>query len=227
MAKIHTVDTRFGKCEIHVSIKTGLFEARPVDKEVQDKIKTLNHFSHVKTFAEVELQIKDMEQLYLSNYLLNRKVIILKIQTSLSNHTVDNVWMGKIIGQKLTNDKISNGNGFIIQWFIAEEYKLDIIKKEYDRTLYKILETSSNCSNAEHILKSPPNTLYQLSFSGNGEPRVITYREDLHIWLKNLDSQIQEMLSRLIDFFDLDETKFLQNFENTQLRISAGENLNQ
>ena len=60
MAKIHTVDTKFGKCEIHVSIKTGLFEARPVDDEAKRKIEVIQKFPHVKTFAEVEKQIKDM-----------------------------------------------------------------------------------------------------------------------------------------------------------------------
>lgn len=225
MAKIHTVDTKFGKCEIHVSIKTGLFEARPVDAEAKRKIEVIQKFPDVKTFAEVEKQIKDMESLYLSTYLLNRKVIILRVQTSVSNHMVDDVWLGKVIKQKLTDDKITNGNGFIINWCIAEEYKLDGVSKEYDRTLYKIIEVSSSgSSDPQHLLNSPPNTLYQIRFWGGGEPRVITYREDLHKWLINLDSQIVEMLSRLVQFFDIDESKFIENFENTQLRLSAGEN---
>lgn len=225
MAKIHTVDTKFGKCEIHVSIKTGLFEARPVDAEAKKKIEIIQKFPDVKTFAEVEKQIKDMESLYLSNYLLNRKVIILRVQTSVSNHMVDDVWLGKVIRQKLTDDKITNGNGFIINWCVAEEYKLDGVSREYDRTLYKIIEVSSNSSSdSQHVLNSPPNTLYQIRFWGRGEPRVITYREDLYKWLINLDLQITEMLSRLVQFFDIDESKFIENFENTQLRLSAGEN---
>lgn len=227
MAKIHTVDTKFGKCEIHVSIKTGLFEARPIDAEAKSKIEVIHKFPDVQTFAEVEKQIKDMEQLYLSNYLLNRKVIILRIQTSVSNHTVDNIWLGKVIGQKLTDDKITNGNGFIINWCVAEEYKLKGVSREYDRTLYKVIEVSNSTSNSERLLKSPPNTLYQISFWGGGEPRVIAYREDLHKWLINLDSQITTMLSRLVEFFDVNESKFLNNFENTQLRLSAGENTKQ
>lgn len=222
MAKVHTVDTKFGKCEIHISIKTGLFKVRPVDAEAKKKIEVVHKFANVKTFDEAEKQIKDMEQIYLSTYMMTRKVFILKVQTSISNHTVDNVWLGKVIGQKLTDDKINNGNGFILQWLIAEEYKLDGIKREHDRTLYKVIETGNNTSNADYLLKSPPNTLYQLSFHGGGEPRVITYREDLHKWLKGLDGQIQAMLERLIEFFALDESKFIQNFESTQLRLSAG-----
>lgn len=225
MAKIHTVDTKFGKCEIHVSIKTGLFEARPVDAEAKKKIEVIQKFPDVKTFAEVEKQIKDMESLYLSTYLLNRKVIILKIQTSVSNRMVDDIWLGKVIKQKLTDDKITNGNGFIINWCIAEEYKIDGVSREYDRTLYKIIEVCSNgSSNPQHLLNSPPNTLHKISFWGSGEPRVIAYREDLHKWLINLDSQIVEMLSRLVQFFDIDESKFIENFQNIQLRLSAGEN---
>ena len=138
---------------------------------------------------------------------------------------VDDVWLGKVIRQKLTDDKITNGNGFIINWCIVEEYKLDGVSREYERTLYKITEVSSNgSSDPQQILNSPPNTLYQIRFWGSGEPRVIAYREDLHKWLINLDSQIIEMLSRLVQFFDIDESKFIENFQNIQLRLSAGEN---
>jgi hypothetical protein len=201
-----------------------LFETRPVDIEAKKKIEVVHRFPDVKTFAEVEQQIKDMEQIYLSTYLMTRKVIILKLQTSISDYKVDDVWLGKVIGQKLTDDKITNGNGFIIRWIVAEEYNLDGVESKYNRKLYKIIETSENTSNSNSILNSPPNTLHQLSFYGGGEPRVITYREDLHKWLKGLDGQIQAMLKRLIEFFDLDENKFIQNFESTQLKISAGEN---
>lgn len=221
MAKVNSFDTRFGKCEIHISIKTGLFEVRPLEKENAEKIKTVKHFSDVKTYAEALNQIEEMNQIFLSNFRLNRKVIIIQLQTSVSDYTMDNIWLGKKIGEKLTDDKITEGSGFIIKWCVAEEYKLDFEKDGYNNTLYKVLETSKSYMNKDYVLKSKPNTLHQLLIGG-GEKRVITYREDLHEWLKSLEEQIKGMLGRMLEFFDRDADKFLQNFNERKLMLGTG-----
>jgi hypothetical protein len=57
--------------------------------EAKKKIEVVHKFANVKTFDEAEKQIKDMEQIYLSTYMMTRKVFILKVQTSISNHTVE------------------------------------------------------------------------------------------------------------------------------------------
>ncbi len=219
MAKVYSLSTPFGDCEIHISTKTGLFEVRPLDNDAKQKIESIHKFPHIKTYAEALQQIEDMKSIYFSNFLLNRKVIIIQLQTSESNYTQDDIWLGKKIGEKLTDDKITNGNGFIIQWYVAEEYKLDSGRTEFDRTLYKIIEVGGNSERNEHLIKSKPNTLHQLLYS-LGEKRVITYREDLHIWLKSLNEQIREMLNRLLSFFDRDNEKFLQNFDESKLLLN-------
>jgi len=127
-------------------------------------------------------------------------------------------WMER---HPLTEDKISDGSGFIIKWCVAEEYKLDFEKDGYNNTLYKVLETSQSYTNKDYVLKSKPNTLHQLLYTG-GEKRIVTYREDLHEWLKSLEEQIKGMLGRMLEFFDRDSDKFLQNFTERKLMLGAG-----
>ncbi len=223
MAKVNSFDTKFGKCEIHISIKTGLFEVRPLDKDNALKINSVKHFPDVKTYDEALNQIEEMNQIFLSNFRLNRKVIIIQLQTSISDYTMDDIWLGKKIGDKLTDDKISDGSGFIVKWSIAEEYKLDTEKDGYNNTLYKIFETSKNFTNKDSVLKRKPNTLHQTLFGG-GEKRIVTYREDLHEWLKSLEEQIKTMLEKMLEFFDRDSDKFIQNFTERKFMLGSGNN---
>ena len=174
MAKVHTIDTReVGKIEIHISIKTGFFDVHIVDDEKRTKVEVIHKFGVVKTYDEALNQIEDIKKIFLSNYLLKRKVIILTVKTSASDRKVDNVWLGKVIGQKAMDDKLESGSGFVIQWYVADEYALEFETNlsKYNTTIYKVTES---CSNSKRDwTDSKPNTLHQLGIYGGGEKRVI------------------------------------------------------
>lgn len=219
MAKIENryVDG-IGDCEIHFSLKSGFFEIRP-PKEVADKISGTCNLNGFATWEDVSKGLNDVKVCFHHEVLLTRKVIIIQLQTSISNWKIEKE---KLFSKEKelveTDDKLFDGNGFIIKWYIAEEYSYPNNKLKY-----RLIDSCSHLRGGGKINadNSKINHLGQLILGG-GELRMITYREDLHNWLLTLDKQIEDMLSRLISFFDVDTQKFLSNFENTQLRLGSG-----
>jgi hypothetical protein len=99
-----------------------------------------------------------------------------------------------------------------LKWFIAEEYQYPQTSFERGGKRYKVIESGNNCNASDSI-----NILPQLFLGDN--IRMIEYREDLHIFLKSLDGVIKEMLQKLVSYFDVDTTKFLQNFEQGKFKL--------
>jgi len=217
MAKIESrhIDG-IGECEIHFSIKNGLFEIRP-PKDVADKISDICKLNGFATWEDVKKGLNEIKICFHHEVLLIRKVIIIQLQTSISNWKIERETLfSKEKEMVETDDKLYQGNGFNITWYIAEEYSYP-----NNKIKYRLIDSCPHLHGGKiNEGNSKINHLGQLILGG-GELRIITYREDLHNWLLNLDKQIEEMLSRLVSFFDVDTQKFLLNFENTQLRLSA------
>ena len=216
MSKVTTVNIpHVCEFEIHISIKTGRFDVRPMDAAVAAKIASVHKFQGTNTFWEAMEQVKEQAEVYRTNFQFNRKVIVVQLQTSVSDHTKIDKWPG--MGERIeTPDKLTGGEGFTIKWYVAEEFKTEFRGKPV--LLYRIIESSLTGK----VENGQIHNIYQVT-TGSGEPRVINYSDDLYDWLKDLQNKVKSMLEKLNTFFDPDPVKFLENFNNAPLQLGAGE----
>lgn len=168
------------------------------------------------SWPEVEKELLKIQQMFIREEKFIRKVLIIQLRTSESNFKTEqnefSLRNDKKTNLKLTHDKLRGAEGFQIIWHVAEEFQYPREKR------YAIVESNKNFENRS---SEKFYTIYDTMFSESyGEVRLLNYSEDLHIFLKSLDSNIAEMVSKLVAYFDIDENKFLENFKNTQLKLT-------
>ncbi len=206
-----------GEIVVGFSLQTNQFTLT-LPKDVTEKISYKG--SRLFTWSQVEEEIEAIHKEYIGEVLLNRKVIVIQIRTSESmfNITKKNMWAGHFnipkdgMETKVTDDYLNDSEGFKLMWHVCNEYKYPS-----GDLYYEVLESNEN-NNKKYRL----NILHQVFSSSDGEIRLLDYREDLHEYLKNLDVQIASMLQKMIAYFDIDNAKFINNFEKQQLKLGNG-----
>jgi len=200
-----------GEFSINFSYKFGRFEISKYPEGVFDKVGGSPKV--LKTWENVNEELDRIKEVWFQEVLFLRKVIIIDLQTSESTYEVlKKKWKNEEFELVRTEDFLHDGMGFILKWYIAEEYEYPQKPFANKYKKYKVIESGDNCKGKEQRI----NILGQLFMK---DVRVVEYREDLHIFLKNLDGVIKEMLQKLISYFDVDVTKFLKNFEQGKLKL--------
>lgn len=202
-----------GEFTIKFSIKSGHFEITNWPVGVADKVDGSGEA--LLTWDDVNRELDWIQNDYMHKVFLQRKVIVIQIKTSASNFITEKKKFklsspGDVENSR-TNDYLEDAEGFQIIWSIAEEYLYPNNKLKY-----KIIERNKN-SRFERWSKKRIEVKGQVFNDYNGEIRMIEYREDLHEFLKSLDGKINDMLKQLIAYFDIDENKFLENFEKNKI----------
>lgn len=209
ITKIHKAP--LGDFSISFSLKTGKFEITKFPEGLSTE--RLQHSRMLlDTWDDVNKHLNDIVVNYLHEEKLIRKVIIIQIKTSESLYELSRKerFSDKVEAKK-TEDYLHSVEGFHIMWFVAEEY-------QYSRDIkYKVIEKNKNNTGYRYDRVDIAPQLFSDSY---GEVRILDYREDLHIFLKNLDSKISVMVKQISDYFDIEPNKFLQNFESTKLLIN-------
>lgn len=226
MAAIMKIEKRpIGEFKINLSIRTGYFEVEYPKNLPEDVAKRLgNSVSHkvkaLLTLDDAKAEVDRIAEEYFHNEIFIRKVIVIILKTSESDYVTGNRFGGladadkKILGTfgcTEKDDLLHNCEGFQLEWHIAEEYK-------FTRDLrYKIIEsnTHNGGNNPRH---KRIDIMPQLMF---GHYRMFEYREDLHNFLKDMDASISSMIKKMVDYFDNDPVKFIQNFEKNQLKLNS------
>ena len=211
ITKLHR--SPLGDFTITFSIKFGRFEISNYPEGVFNKVG--GSLKALKTWEDVNEELDRIQAVYLTEVLFTRKVIIIDLQTSESTfEVIKKKWMGEGTEKVRTEDFMNAGMGFILKWYVAEEYEYPAQHQCGSKSpRYKIIESANNCG---RYLNGRIDILGQI-FHKN--VRVIEYREDLHNFLKNLDGVVKEMLQKLVAYFDIDPAKFLQNFEQGQFKL--------
>lgn len=201
-----------GEFTINFSLRSEMFEITKYPDGVGDRVKGIG--AKLKTWNDVNKELDRIRDEFLHEEKLVRTVIIIQIQTSESNFLVSKRKFSiKSTDEKekvITEDQMIDCSGFQIKWYVAEEY-------QYARDLkYKVIDAHKNCAIDRY---GRINILEQLFHTYHGEVRVFLYREDLHKFLKELDGKITIMLQQLISYFDIDNDKFLKNFETSKIKL--------
>ncbi len=196
-----------GEFTVKFSIKSGYFDIE-LPKEWNDKVTT--RYNSLQTWPEVNEAIDKLCQEYLYKESFTRKVIVIQLKTSVSYELQRKKWGSKNeMETVVTDDNIEDASGFLLKWYVAEEFKC------FDELKYKIIEGHDNSK-----FKDPRMEIAEQLFSSyHGEIRMLDYREDLHQFLMDIDSKIITMLEKMISYFDLDTKKFIENFEKGKFKM--------
>jgi hypothetical protein len=202
-----------GEFTIKFSTRTGRFSIDNWPAEVLGK-KIETSTIPLLSWDDVNKELDRIKDDYLHNVTLQRIVIVIQIKTSESDFmVVKKKWKSKDqngFENVRASDFMEDSEGFELKWYIAEEYL-------YPRgaLMYKIIEGNKN----NRIDRKLINIKYQLFSEWNGEIRMITYRKDLHEFLKSMDQKISDMLKQMVAYFDIDEQKFLENIEKSKFNL--------
>lgn len=221
MPAINTIFKQsFGDFTIGFSVKYKHFYISKLPEEISKH--ELGRNLGRKTFPDYDAALKgidDFIQEYQFKELLKRKVIIIQLQTSVSDYKLEKEKRFLSLLKKgegktetvVSHDFLEGVEGFKLIWYVADEF-------EYAKGEIKYKVTDANRNN-KHRASSTARSIHDIADDYHGECRIITYREDLHLFLKDLDSKITEMLKGMIAYFDLDTEKFISNFESTKLNL--------
>jgi hypothetical protein len=221
MAVITKIEKRpIGEFTIKFSIRTGLFEIEypREDGEIYNLLvnKVTQRNNNLRTWDDVNKELDSIAEQYKAEILFTRKVIIIQLQTSASTYDVVKLRMVKLtepdqMVADRTEDYLQDSEGFTLKWYVADEYKYPRSKHLY----YRIREANKNNRLKKHWEsdKSRTDILPQLITSSDGEVRVYTYSENLYAFIKELEVSIDNLLHKMIDYFSLDEQKFLANVD--------------
>lgn len=203
----------FGEYKVEFSNRTKKFRIQysPELLTVSHKIQRIN--TDLKCWDDVEAEMKNIVHQALHEEKLLRKVIVIQLQTSASTYkeTETDIIFGNRIRMGTEHpDLIDDVTGFLIRWFIAEEYQFAREKR------YRVIEAHRNMRDGWY---HQINILPQLFHSYHGKPRVLDYSEELHLFLKKLDDRFDEIMIALDKFFDRDNQKFLNNIVNSKLKL--------
>jgi hypothetical protein len=202
-----------GEFTIKFSTKTGRFIIDNWPAEVLEKKIDVSTIP-LLTWDDVNKELDRIKADYLHNVTLQRTVIVIQIKTSESDYTVvKKKWKSTEpdgFENVKTSDFLDDSEGFELKWYIAEEYLYP-----RGKLMYKIIEGNKN----NRIDRKSINIKYQLFSEWNGEIRMITYRKDLHEFLKSMDQKISDMLKQMVAYFDIDEQKFLDNIEKSKFNL--------
>lgn len=224
-----------GDFTIKFSTRLNKFEIEyPTDNpevtaQLQNQVIHRNY--NLLSWGDVEAEIQRIVDQYRTKILMTRKVIIIRLRTSESNYEFEHKreWMGRVTTEKKQYDHLNDSEGFALQWYVAEEYQYPKnprnLSKDYLR--YKIIETNKNNHRyGSHLLAKADNTniLPQLmnDDDGHGSIRIFAYTDELYQFLQDVQGSITNMLNRLIDYFSVDQEKFLNNVEQKLKLLSDG-----
>lgn len=203
-----------GEFSISFSIRWGRFEIKP-----PAGIEVTYSGQVLETWEDVIEELDFIKNTYLQEKLFLRQVIIIQLRTSESTFNLikRKFYINPNDPEKTesvrTDDYLTSAEGFELRWYIADEYRYP----NQNHLYYKITESNKNNSKKRKFDKA--NILPQLISSSDGEFRVLDYREDLHEFLKGLDIKISQMLQQMIKYFDIDNQKFIQNFELSKFKL--------
>lgn len=217
MALITKIENKAGKFDIKFSIRGEGKFVISVPKNVCEKLGIKYGYKkeiYVDTWKDVNKKLKEIEALYLSEVDYAGKIITIQIATSESKYINPDSTGDDSFRDKYDEDYLDRGSGFIITWAVFEKYDFKNSLKDY--SLYKMIDTNGYDG---YIKDGRMNLVEQLLFMGRGEIRKYEYREDLHLFLKKLDEEIAKMLQQLINYFDKDDKKFIQNFEELKFKL--------
>lgn len=199
-----------GEFIIKFSLKQERFEIiYPNNKELHEKAFIRNF--DLKSWQNVLEELESIKEQYLFMIAHCRTVIIVQLQTSESTYdrSVRDI-MG--IGRHTEKEDLINGaEGFLLKWYVAEEFLYSATTKKY-----KVVDSNSN-DNKSHST----NILPQMFSSYHGTPRVFDYSKSLHQFLKNMDIQIKDMLQKMIAYMNIDNKTFLENIKQSTLLLNG------
>ena len=181
-----------------------------IELPINTDINKVGKVNSVDTWKEVIAECDRINEEYQYKVTLLRKVIVIKLKTSASPEKEKQKATSNYTKWNFGDDeRMKSSQGFEINWWIADEFKYKNSKK------YKVTECGKNSSNWSY-----ENSRIDFISKVCGDPvRVLDYREDLHVWFKNLDVAIDAMLQQLIKYFDPDPDIFIYNFENNELKF--------
>lgn len=221
ITKIHK--NPVGDFAVKFSLRSGLFEIEYAgnDEEIARKLShaCITHNHKLETWADVERELQSVVNQFRHEFLLTRKVIILQVQTSASTYTFQKKRYFDGKEEAVPLDHMSDSEGFQIKWYVAEEYAYPNSKHLF----YRILETNPNCRNKKYYTvdmdgRDRANILPQLISDNDGSVRVFDYTESLYVFVQEIQNSIDGLLHRMIDYFSVDQEKFLTNVAN-QMRL--------
>lgn len=199
-----------GEIIIKFGLKLKVFDIEFSDPTM-DKTKINKALLSFKNYEHLEYNLDAIVSQYLSEVVLDKKVIVVKIHTSQSPPVDKN--SGIMFD---SDEKITFGSGFNLEWWVLEKYKVQETPiYRYREVLYRIIESCPN-SRLKPMVK--PNILGQIF--GSDKVREMEYSDDLYQFLKSMDSQIARLCDTMYKFFDKDETTFLDNIKNQKLLLS-------
>lgn len=213
-----------GNFTIKFSIDTGYFkiEYPQEDAELLEKLtnKVTVRNKDLRTWDDVNKELDSIVEQYKTEALMTRKVIIIQLQTSASTYDVTKPRFGLFkdkVEAKRTDDYMNDAEGFQLKWYVADEYLYP-----RNKLYYRIRETNKNHRNKGYYEKADrTNILPQLVSNSDGEVRVYTYTDALYQFIKELEVSVDNLLQKMIDYFSLDEQKFLANVDAQTKLLNA------
>lgn len=197
--KIH--DNVLGEFKVNFSVKHNRFEFAELTTPTG-----YHKYELMYSWEDVEKQIGFIKEatIHESKYIAKKIYIIFKSSE----------------GQKITKDELFIDDdrdvlsycdvGFELKWYVCDEFSNYNDKVN----LYKIIE--SHAGNQTNYNHGKINILPQLLHGG----REFDYTDELYNFLIDSSNKLKTIIKHMADFINPDDNKFLDNINNSQLKLN-------